>query len=719
MDKYNILAIANKCAEAIRAHHVDGQTLALLRPMDWCQLITTVGPRVWAMHVTKQLQDAGENQDSAFSESWWDTQADPDSPTSLPEKTTISVSVPRPQALTVESGSLRAMPSPDEDDEEPAHRQNSVGGTTTRHSLVVSDKASEADWEADEGLHMHILPGNQLGLETHTRSGKYSLRLGPETPIYASNGSHAKTHTPFHRHRAQGFLSQVADVNIVFAYPIPEVEDFCMELARFGAFLYLDQRHKVVQINLLNNLPSEGASTLLPLSDPFPLPPAQCQQLKMDHRRLQRVAVAPRLAPSGTQYVGWLEPGEHVLVGLGRKNPHGAFVYIGGEMDVCRNVVCNRDLCCGQLRHKRASRAYSVYNVFLPDAPDDTIKGPPGLQRVQSFRDFRRIVAERRGFGKLWRTSPVNNAPVLDDSDSNNLDRSLPSWKRVVQTLHIKVMQYLFNWYTILLHICRPVDLLGVAFAIFMVWICQATDLHMNYSPGLVTAAIIFPISFAINAAHHRRGVGLEHLATFKASCLSILVCHCTWAYRINPASCHTGPDAFVKGSVQYIRDLQSDVRAYLDTKPPEQRIKALTAFYQRSCAFAAHMEILARVGVPPPLLSKLWTDLGMIMKSFESLRIIRDYRTPTRIKAYIYWGRIAFTVFQAPYWAWFIKELPDQAWLAYFGAVMVFFFLHWLSSVQQKLEMPFKHGQDDINLSTFRVVDIFEGNKQMSVAPA
>ena len=102
-----------------------------------------------------------------------------------------------------------------------------------------------------------------------------------------------------------------------------------------------------------------------------------------------------------------------------------------------------------------------------------------------------------------------------------------------------------------------------------------------------------------------------------------------------------------MKGSVQYIRDLQSDVRAYLDTKPPEQRIAALTSFYRRSCGFANHMHVLAKAGMPPPLLAKVWSDLSMIMKSFESLRIIRDYRTPTRIKAYIYWARLAFAFFQ------------------------------------------------------------------------
>ena len=72
----------------------------------------------------------------------------------------------------------------------------------------------------------------------------------------------------------------------------------------------------------------------------------------------------------------------------------------------------------------------------------------------------------------------------------------------------------------------------------------------------------------------------------------------------------------------------------------------------------------------------------------------------------------------QAPYWAWVIKTQAGPDWLAYFGAVILFFFLHWLNSVQQRLENPFKHGQDDINISTFRVVGIFDGSRNNSLAP-
>ena len=103
---------------------------------------------------------------------------------------------------------------------------------------------------------------------------------------------------------------------------------------------------------------------------------------------------------------------------------------------------------------------------------------------------------------------------------------------------------------------------------------------------------------------------------------------------------------------------------------------------------------------------------MSIVMKSFEALRIVRDYRLPTAMKAYIYMARIAFSFFQAPYWAHFIHKNPDNAWLAYSAAVTVYFFLHWLSAVQQRLEMPFKNGQDDINLTTFRIVDIFDGHQ-------
>ena len=208
----------------------------------------------------------------------------------------------------------------------------------------------------------------------------------------------------------------------------------------------------------------------------------------------------------------------------------------------------------------------------------------------------------------LWSMSPVNNAPVIDDIYySPSLDPSLSPGRQLLRRAQMKLMYVAFMWYTVFWHIFRPTDLLGAAFTAFLVWACHGMGTYMDYNVGLVIGAIIFPISFAINNAHRTREVGLEHLADFKAACFSILTFCATWSALIPPGpGGGTDPEQFVKEAVQYVRDLQSDVRAYVDTKPPPDRIRHLSSFYSRCCALATHMQVLKEAGVPPPLLSKV-----------------------------------------------------------------------------------------------------------------
>ena len=116
-----------------------------------------------------------------------------------------------------------------------------------------------------------------------------------------------------------GMLSQLSEVNIDeetrelagitshatffgYAYPDSDIDPAHVELRYFGAFVYLNNHWKVVQINLLHNLPAEG-SKVLPLSEPFELPPRASDQLRHDRRRLDHVDQAPFTAPRGTTQV--------------------------------------------------------------------------------------------------------------------------------------------------------------------------------------------------------------------------------------------------------------------------------------------------------------------------------------------------------------------------------------------------------------------------------
>ena len=192
---------------------------------------------------------------------------------------------------------------------------------------------------------------------------------------------------------------------------------------------------------------------------------------------------------------------------LGRDNPHGAFVYMGGDVDIYRLVMCNRDMCCGRLR--QVERGFTFYHFFLPDKAKAKVaaKVEDLEEHVLPEKAPKWLHSTQDSFRTLWRTSPLNNAPVVDDCDSSRPDPSLGYWQRIASWLFIKMNQYLFMWYTIVRHILRPVDFVGAAFTVFVVWFFQYMDLYMDYSPGLVTSAIIFPIAFAINSSHQRREV--------------------------------------------------------------------------------------------------------------------------------------------------------------------------------------------------------------------
>ena len=405
VDKYGSLAIAGACADAIRAHHVDGQTVALLGPTDWCQLIATVGPRAYAAHVMMQLHGTTTHPAPTA----------PTPPACPSDAVPLAAGISKGTPLTEGSASLPPPPLPRAAQEVGAAetiapKPHSAAGPASeglfepllgdRPAACTDAPPPNAGAMGEGPLFVKLTLGNPFGFKVVPRLGQYTVYLGRQR-----RGAPSK---------ATGVLSQVSEVTLdaatkkragitarathfAFAYPTEEAEEH-VEMRDFGAFVYLDSKYKVVQVNLLHSAPTEG-SCVLPLSEPFELPAAAWQELKEDYRRMQPVHTTPTSAPIGTQRVGWLEPGDPIV----EHNPHGAFVYAGGEVDTYRLVVCSRGLCCGTLRQGQSrSGDFTLMDHFLPS--------PSGLVCV--WARARRVAKRRRTSGRVRGSGGLEENPL-------------------------------------------------------------------------------------------------------------------------------------------------------------------------------------------------------------------------------------------------------------------------------------------------------------------
>ncbi|MFB6356513.1 MAG: hypothetical protein ABEJ65_08355 [bacterium] len=230
------------------------------------------------------------------------------------------------------------------------------------------------------------------------------------------------------------------------------------------------------------------------------------------------------------------------------------------------------------------------------------------------------------------------------------------------------------------------VTLLGV----LGTFLCMRFGIRAEIPTSLVGIAVVFPIVFSISAAYTRREEALKYLASMKAQLMNIYYSHRDW---VPPENSEDGAEA--DRAREIIHTLLQQVRDFF-IEGPEESDRDPHDIYNSISQLSRSVEDIRDKGAPN--LSRTGQSIRNVVRDFEKMRNILEYRTPNSLRAYSSLFLNSFPVLFAPYLAFLGHDFHPS--LGYFVAVFYSIVLVSLDNIQDDLENPFDRvGTDDLNV--------------------
>ena len=289
-------------------------------------------------------------------------------------------------------------------------------------------------------------------------------------------------------------------------------------------------------------------------------------------------------------------------------------------------------------------------------------------------------------------------ADANSESDVNSESRLIYSaaekpamrWDSHLTTHHHMPVQEsikvaLLHWFTVRV----------AALALVAPYLCHRFDiLGHTFDPSLTSLLIATPAAFSISAAYGRRERALNDLAELRAHALSL---HRAFGLYGTPEQAIAGQRA--------VRETFKHFLAHLSSYAPEP----LEAAYGALQSIAEAVEHV-RLGAPPSVAPHIETIVGRmlmdernLLKSVETLRLVRSFRTPTVLRGFLLAATTLFPILFAPYFAHAAHESDGPVWPAYVLSVGMAVANAVLVNIQKALEDPFDGDTaDDIELTLF-----------------
>jgi hypothetical protein len=134
----------------------------------------------------------------------------------------------------------------------------------------------------------------------------------------------------------------------------------------------------------------------------------------------------------------------------------------------------------------------------------------------------------RLSWGKmLGHRSRYSNHRLVDCSWQPDVSR--PWIVQLLQVLWFEIMRALFYLFITRKFGVRPNQLLYFAVPVLSTHICWVNQWYVDFAPPLFTTIVVFPLSFALNAAYQRREQALSFLAGIKASAAALYLFSECW----------------------------------------------------------------------------------------------------------------------------------------------------------------------------------------------
>jgi predicted membrane chloride channel (bestrophin family) len=242
-------------------------------------------------------------------------------------------------------------------------------------------------------------------------------------------------------------------------------------------------------------------------------------------------------------------------------------------------------------------------------------------------------------------------------------------------------------------------------------WLSVKYNLLINLrGTNIVWAGVVLPVVFSINAAYQRREYALHSWAAIKANIFAIRLAYAHW-----------GKDGRVPADLTQVADIVMEnlfehVRMYLMHPSVIQELEenVLLSFARLSLI----NEKLRAGGVSAPELSRVNEYIRVSLVQFESMKMIKIYRTPGCVRGFTKFFLTVIPIVYGPVFA-YITEECGYLWPGVILAIIFSTILNALDTAQDTLEMPFGTDLDDIHfikpeaLLSKRVVDINLLNEQ------
>jgi hypothetical protein len=236
-----------------------------------------------------------------------------------------------------------------------------------------------------------------------------------------------------------------------------------------------------------------------------------------------------------------------------------------------------------------------------------------------------------------------------------------------------------------------------VLLAMLSTFICTQIGLAADFPMAVVLTAVVFPIVFSISAAYQRRETALAEYANMKAHGQALYFAVRDWLDESDPTLLESARDVLAR--------LFSGARELL--MAPQRELPANEArVYQDFSDLSLFVRNnLRRRGLSVGEVSRANQYVSKMLISFETIKHIYEYRTPTSLRTFSDFFLVILPVLYGPYFAY----LGEDYWfgLVYVPPLLFSLVLVTLDNIQEHLENPFDQvGEDDIRLEVESFVD-------------
>ena len=222
-------------------------------------------------------------------------------------------------------------------------------------------------------------------------------------------------------------------------------------------------------------------------------------------------------------------------------------------------------------------------------------------------------------------------------------------------------------------------------------FICHTFNLQADLPITFVMSAVVFPIVFSINAAYVRRETALDRYGSLKASGQAVYFLTRDWTLA--------GNKSWVTEVRECLGEIILKTQDLLMDESQSLRMREVAVYENFSRLSALIAKGSSKYELRANEVSLCNSHLKEMLFSFETLKHIFQYRTPTTLRTFSRIFIVSLPILYSPYFAFISADYGGA--LTIMMPTLFTITLSSLDNIQMHLENPFDQvGEDDISIN-------------------